>query len=713
MKKTAIYNISKNELAQQNYRELQKKEGFFYWDCKAISNVKKGDKVFILNRSLNKFLFTEVEDVNIKVENNYNTGKTTFSDKQVSFEISLKDDPSGYSESNFLRMKIIDFSFVDPRISDLGSGNYTFVFNESLKNKNNRVDKLLTSFNSNDCPNAFNHLLSILGKESIDKEIDRNLFKYYLFRVKNQDLERNPTISLSACTDFFGHDLDHGEEKEIAFIEQANVINISLQKRNTRNEIRFFFDDILEKYQVRENDIIIFERENNLFRFEIVRSEMKKYSTLNDIMDGLNHKLTNSLESIVGRKIELENSMDMSESKNIILYGPPGTGKTFTTKERSVKIIQEDENNADHIFYDEIKKPDGRIKFVTMHQSFSYEDFMIGLKPVIEEDSQEPMKFDYVPGVFMDICKNASENKDHNYVLVIDEINRCNVSKVFGELITLIEEDKRENFYTTLINGKPFTVPSNLFILGTMNTADKSIAMIDIALRRRFEFEAMYPDSELVDDADKKIFMEKLNEEILNNNKTVDFLIGHSYFMKNDPLVDVINKKIIPLLNEYFRGDIKVIEKILFSCLVSIDNKISIDTDWLDKMKLIKVGRGPKSESPNQPHINGDHLPRLKRKVSRWLNDFKNENRTNVSVLMVEAIKLHKESSNGLIDLESLENRYLKYSMDGNFSTNITQMSVKGKQNHGKVFDRDGDYLLINDAIKEYLMSKYDEIIQN
>ena len=484
----------------------------------------------------------------------------------------------------------------------------------------------------------------------------------------------------------------------------------------TRDEYRIYFSNSFsEDYDLFEsNDIVVFEQQKNTNNFVLhhLKKDNKFHEVFEEILNDENHYLSdNSFEDVI-LDLNKDNEV-MSESKNIILYGPPGTGKTFTTKERSVKIIQEDENNADHIFYDEIKKPDGRIKFVTMHQSFSYEDFMIGLKPVIEEDSQEPMKFDYVPGVFMDICKNASENKDHNYVLVIDEINRCNVSKVFGELITLIEEDKRENFYTTLINGKPFTVPSNLFILGTMNTADKSIAMIDIALRRRFEFEAMYPDSELVDDADKKIFMEKLNEEILNNNKTVDFLIGHSYFMKNDPLVDVINKKIIPLLNEYFRGDIKVIEKILFSCLVSIDNKISIDTDWLDKMKLIKVGRGPKSESPNQPHINGDHLPRLKRKVSRWLNDFKNENRTNVSVLMVEAIKLHKESPNGLIDLESLENRYLKYSMDGNFSTNITQMSVKGKQNHGKVFDREGDYLRINNQIKEFLLSTYDEIIKN
>jgi len=538
--------------------------------------------------------------------------------------------------------------------------------------------------------------------------------KYYLLKVKNQDLVRTPTISLSASNYFYVHNLDHGEKIEIKFLDNDQLIYISLQKRNTRNEIRFFFDDMLAKYQVRENDIIIFERENNLFVFDIVRSEMKKYSTFNDIMEGLNHKLTNSLESIVGRKIELKNSMDMSESKNIILYGPPGTGKTFTTKERSVKIIQEDENNVDQIFYDEIKKSNGRIKFVTMHQSFSYEDFMIGLKPVIEEDSKEPMKFDYVPGVFMEICQNASQNIDQNYVLVIDEFNRCNVSKVFGELITLIEEDKRENFYTTLINGEPFTVPSNLFILGTMNTADKSIAMIDIALRRRFEFEAMYPDSKLVDDVDKKIFMEKLNEEILNNNKTVDFLIGHSYFMKNDDLVDVINKKIIPLLNEYFRGDIKVIEKILFSCLVSIDNKISIDTVWLDKMRLLRVKQkhkvSSKSSTSNSPKPKNpsdeEEIKKIEKRIPKW---FRNSNQINHKIL-VNAIKLmgtdnkfiRKELNDYLID---------KNINVGDFSINFRHMSIIQLNNHAKVFNKlENDYYELWAPVKDFILSEYNKI---
>lgn len=544
------------------------------------------------------------------------------------------------------------------------------------------------------------------------------MFKYYLFQVKNQDLERNPTINLAASTDFFGLNLDYGEKKEIPFLDQATVSNISFRKRETRNEVRFFFDDILEMYEVKENDIIVFSRENDLFGFDIVRISMKEYPTLNAIMEGENHKLTDSLESIDGIKIKSQNNLNMSESKNIILYGPPGTGKTFTTKKRSVKIINGNESNADQIFYNEIKKPDGRIKFVTMHQNFSYEDFMIGLKPVIEHDSEKSMKFDYVPGVFMEICTNASQNIDQNYVLVIDEINRCNVSKVFGELITLIEEDKRGKFYTTLINGESFTVPSNLFILGTMNTADKSIAMIDIALRRRFEFEAMYPDSQLVNDTHKKTFMEKLNQGILNNNKTVDFLIGHSYFMKKDALVDVINKKIIPLLNEYFRGDIDIIEKILDACLGG--RAISIDRNWLNQMRLLRV-KQKKSEfwiGPDGPLNDWDddswdnpvfkpEIEKVRERVPKW---FKKPDQINYKIL-VTALDILNENDR-FAKLE-LKNRVLKkYSMDEKkFNNAFPQMCSISSRNHGKVFEKfeTGNYELW-EPVKDFILSEYNKI---
>jgi hypothetical protein len=162
------------------------------------------------------------------------------------------------------------------------------------------------------------------------------------------------------------------------------------------------------------------------------------------------------------------------------------------------------------------------------------------------------------------------------YVIVIDEINRANISRVFGELITLIEPDKRSNGENSLAailpSGERFIVPSNLFIIGTMNTADKSIALLDIALRRRFEFEAMYPLYEIrgKDIPDRDV-LEKINKKIIEL-KGYDFQIGHSYFMENSrTLVEKMNKKVIPLLLEYFFNDEKEVRTILNYSGLSVD----------------------------------------------------------------------------------------------------------------------------------------------
>jgi 5-methylcytosine-specific restriction protein B len=170
------------------------------------------------------------------------------------------------------------------------------------------------------------------------------------------------------------------------------------------------------------------------------------------------------------------------------------------------------------------------------------------------------------------IGKSKKSTRDkverQNYVLIIDEINRANISRVFGELITLIEPDKRSHgaipLKATLPSGDDFIVPSNLYIIGTMNTADKSIALLDIALRRRFEFDAMYPlyeiNGEAVPDAD---VLRKLNALIIER-KGYDFQIGHSYFMDDSlDLIQRMNRKVIPLLLEYFMNDEKEVKDIL------------------------------------------------------------------------------------------------------------------------------------------------------
>lgn len=187
----------------------------------------------------------------------------------------------------------------------------------------------------------------------------------------------------------------------------------------------------------------------------------------------------------------------------------------------------------------------------------------------------------YYFGVYQKILKHVNEVKadsieikhKQNFVIVIDEINRANISRVFGELITLIEPDKRSNgsipLEARLPSGDLFIVPSNLYIIGTMNTADKSIALLDIALRRRFEFESMYPlyaiDGHSIYDVD---ILQKINEQIIKL-KGHDFQIGHSYFMgENDDLIVRMNKKVIPLLLEYFMNDVKEVKGILQSAVI-------------------------------------------------------------------------------------------------------------------------------------------------
>jgi len=278
---------------------------------------------------------------------------------------------------------------------------------------------------------------------------------------------------------------------------------------------------------------------------------------------------------------------------NAILYGAPGTGKTYATAEYAVAIIEnrdiKDEDREELMKkYRELQK-EGKITFTTFHQSYGYEDFIQGLRP---ETKDGGMEFKPVDGVFKRIADKALNDNNSNYVIIIDEINRANMSKVLGELITLIEEDKRwgeiNELSVTLPSGEVFVVPNNLYIIGTMNTADKSISIIDVALRRRFEFIEQQVDPSKVTDTKLREVLNKINSKLKDETDSTDLLVGHAYFMNKtiDDLDKLLNRAIIPLLYEYFFDNGKKVKSVIEEAIK--DTGYKVDSSALGRIKVVK-----------------------------------------------------------------------------------------------------------------------------
>ena len=284
---------------------------------------------------------------------------------------------------------------------------------------------------------------------------------------------------------------------------------------------------------------------------------------------------------------------------NSILYGAPGTGKTYATAKYAIAITEgkaleeyKDVTREDIMSkYNKLIK-DGQVVFTTFHQNYGYEDFIQGIRP---DTSTNDMRFKTVDGVFKKIAQTAMDTPEKDFVIIIDEINRANISKVFGELITLIEDDKRwgeENAVSaTLPSGEIFAVPNNLYIVGTMNSADKSISLIDTALRRRFDFVEFVPDLTLISDTKLKAVLKKLNEGIEKELNSTDLLVGHSYFINKsaDDICTIMNRNIIPLLYEYFFDNKNKVEAQLKSALEDLDVEIISNTMGRIKIKKKEV----------------------------------------------------------------------------------------------------------------------------
>ena len=252
----------------------------------------------------------------------------------------------------------------------------------------------------------------------------------------------------------------------------------------------------------------------------------------------------------------------VKSKKNIILQGAPGVGKTFAAKRLAYSMMG-------------VKDPN-RVMMVQFHQSYSYEDFIMGFRP-----SENGFKIKH--GVFYEFCKKAEVDSDNDYFFIIDEINRGNLSKIFGELFMLLESDKRGVALQLLYADEKFSIPENLYIIGMMNTADRSLAMLDYALRRRFAFFDLKPAFEsdgfksyqksLNNDKFDKLIecIKQLNLDIKSDETLgAGFCIGHSYFCDLDKfemneresaLTRIVDFEIIPLLNEYWFDDINMVNE--------------------------------------------------------------------------------------------------------------------------------------------------------
>ena len=374
-----------------------------------------------------------------------------------------------------------------------------------------------------------------------DNDNPRRIFKNFL-NAKTGDLvigyEATPTKQIVALLEV----QKQNDGKLIWFkkIETlSSPIDYSTLKPMTELEsMEFFVNSNGSLFKLTEDEFnVIMEtiREDN----PITAPKTVKYYSKDDFLNEvyISDDDFETLKALVLRK------------KNVILQGAPGVGKTFAAQRLAYAIMGKQDDNC--------------LEQIQFHQNYSYEDFMMGYKP--NEDSG----FELKTGVFYRFCKKAAANPDKPYFFIIDEINRGNLSKIFGELLMLIESDYRDKPIKLSYRDEKFSVPSNIHIIGMMNTADRSLAMIDYALRRRFSFFEMKPGFEsagfkkyldVIGNAQLNKVVDavvKLNEVIANDGSLGNgFCIGHSYFCNleahNLPLLNIVEYDIIPMLREYW-----------------------------------------------------------------------------------------------------------------------------------------------------------------
>lgn len=393
-------------------------------------------------------------------------------------------------------------------------------------------------------------------------------------------------------------------------------------------------DDIISKY-IYKSDVSTFNGCWNSLGIAQYRGEFKLFSGFERLVGYRLYNSTDAKVKNIGRilinSIAPKTPLELDIQTPTILYGPPGTGKTYTLQTKYISQFSE--------------------YFVTtFHQSFSYEEFVEGLKPVLN-DSSKDVSYKIEKGVFYQACEKATElagyssleecikdtpsirnlrfkkaiEAKNTVLLCIDEINRGNVASIFGDLISLIEPSKRlgagELEMTAILpySKIPFGVPANLFIVGTMNTADRSIQLLDSALRRRFKFEELLPNYDVITNEEARKVLKNINARVrclLNK----DNQIGHSYFIKAENSCDILSallNKVIPLLEEYFYNDI---DKVRF-VLDDKDSNLFYVEDTEAK-KVYEVYRDDSDEDRSFYQINPDIVSVIENKYEEECEKF-------------------------------------------------------------------------------------------
>ena len=540
-----------DELNYGNIKKIVNSGGtvFLSWKC-ASKKIKQGDRVFIIKLgSAPRGIFATGYATSGSFDSEYTEDDGTISSERL-VDICITG-VLDYHTEEILPQKLLKEKFPEQQWSPQGSG--ISIRPDAAKwlienfGKTTPKDNSIVASNS-EFLKYFAPLIQAireLGCSATRKEVHEKVIE--LMDISEDELsityEKTGAIKVLNQIDFARNDLAHeglisSETKGIwaltelgmnidMTMELAGLIHMKWVKINTAKRKGEPIPEIdLSKYYKKRID-------SKYIKDDFIREAF------------ITESQYNKLFSLILRK------------KNIILQGAPGVGKTFSAKRLAYSIIGE--------------KNENRVCMVQFHQNYSYEDFIMGYRP------NDSGGFDLQSGVFYNFCGRCKENPDKPYFFIIDEINRGNLSKIFGELLMLIETDKRGDKHkiNLVYGGTVFYIPDNLYIIGMMNTADRSLAMIDYALRRRFSFYTMHPAFEKADENGFSDYAKEISctlyhsviETIIKLNKAIKedsalgkgFEIGHSYFVPDNPEViddewvkNVVEYEIIPLIEEYW-----------------------------------------------------------------------------------------------------------------------------------------------------------------